>query len=55
MAFYLLTYLNDVNEGEKILINFHEQRQEKMKQNWERQKEQEKDNNADESDFSEMR
>ena len=38
MAFYLLTYFNDVNVGKKIWINSHEQRQEKMKQNWERQK-----------------
>ena len=42
MAFYLLTwtYFNDINVGKNILINsqlkkiFHEQRQEKMKQNW---------------------
>ena len=33
MAFYLLTYFNDVNVGRNILINSHEQRQEKMKKN----------------------
>ena len=31
MAFYLLTYFNDVNVGRNILINSHEHRQEKMK------------------------
>ena len=34
-------------------INSHEQRQEKMKQNWERQKKTWKKNNTNESDFSE--
>ena len=32
---------------------FYKQRQEKMKQNWEDKKDMEKENNTDESDFSE--
>ena len=63
MAFYLLTqtYFNDVNGGRNILlinsqlkrIHFYEQPQEKMKQNWKRQKNLEKENNNDKRDFSE--
>ena len=50
------TYFNDVNGGRNILISsqlkrivFHEQRQEKMKQNWERQQKKH-ENNSNESD-----
>ena len=48
MAFYLLTYFNDVNVGRNILINSHEQLQEKMKKKTEEDRK-----NTDESDFSE--
>ena len=61
MTFYLLTwtYFNDVNGGRNILINsqpsqnpFYEQRQEKMKQNLERQKNIEKEKNSNDSETS---
>ena len=60
MAFYLLTYFNDANEGRNILINSQLKRilfMSSNKKKWNKtekdRKNMEKENNSDESDFSE--